>query len=329
MARRSLQDHKRDANSFINNCKENIATLIDPNEIGKQVMRNAMVRHPEIKEVIDGCTEGTIEYIESQITTSRQKDDKRRRTVYFLPIRTDDKGTRYANSVRPFDESKKHASQFQWGETSHSGTERPGQKAGKRTYAELLTEVKEKVDTEKLGVNVRSLRMTAAVDLLLNVEGTDMAVPLGKEIRKQLDGSKLLLRKVTTKDDGLEALQEESGNNEINEFSVGDLRPTKNVNRVVTITTSCTAADPIIKRGYVKIGVVNCRVSEWTIIDRLRTAHSPFPVTLKGKTITIKQQTKLLGIVFDTKLYWNDHIEYLITRCKKCINLIRSPSGTR
>nr|CAH7738383.1 unnamed protein product [Callosobruchus chinensis] len=59
------------------------------------------------------------------------------------------------------------------------------------------------------------------------------------------------------------------------------------------------------------------------------TAHSPPPLTLKGETITIKQQTKLLGIVFDTKPYWNDHIEYLITRCKKCINLIRSLSGTR
>nr|CAI5831930.1 unnamed protein product [Callosobruchus analis] len=43
----------------------------------------------------------------------------------------------------------------------------------------------------------------------------------------------------------------------------------------------------------------------------------------------MKQKIKLLGIVFDTKLHWNDHIEYLITRCKKCVNLIRRLSGTR
>nr|CAI5826533.1 unnamed protein product [Callosobruchus analis] len=43
----------------------------------------------------------------------------------------------------------------------------------------------------------------------------------------------------------------------------------------------------------------------------------------------MKQKIKLLGIVFDTKLHWNDHTEYLITRCKKGVNLIRRLSGTR
>nr|CAI5869558.1 unnamed protein product [Callosobruchus analis] len=62
---------------------------------------------------------------------------------------------------------------------------------------------------------------------------------------------------------------------------------------------------------------------------RLRTTHSPSPLTLKGESIAIKQKLKLLGIVFDTKLHWNDQIEYLITRCKKCVNLIRRLSGTR
>nr|CAI5866778.1 unnamed protein product [Callosobruchus analis] len=45
--------------------------------------------------------------------------------------------------------------------------------------------------------------------------------------------------------------------------------------------------------------------------------------------MAMKEKAKSLDIVFDTKLHWNDHIEYLITRCKKCVNLIRRLSGTR
>ena len=37
---------------------------------------------------------------------------------------------------------------------------------------------------------------------------------------------------------------------------------------------------------------------------------------------------KFLGVIFDSKLTWNEHIRYVITRCSKRINLLRALTGT-
>lgn len=48
-----------------------------------------------------------------------------------------------------------------------------------------------------------------------------------------------------------------------------------------------------------------------------------------GSDITMKKSTKFLGVLFDSRLTWADHIEYVINRCKPRINLLRCISGCK
>ncbi len=50
-------------------------------------------------------------------------------------------------------------------------------------------------------------------------------------------------------------------------------------------------------------------------------------VKIGNNKVKFKQETKFLGLVFDTKLNWNKHFEYLLDRCKKRLNLLRCMTG--
>ena len=52
-------------------------------------------------------------------------------------------------------------------------------------------------------------------------------------------------------------------------------------------------------------------------------------LTLCGKDINIKNQVKFLGVIFDRKLNWKAHIGYVVDRCKKVLNVMRSLTGQR
>ncbi len=54
-------------------------------------------------------------------------------------------------------------------------------------------------------------------------------------------------------------------------------------------------------------------------------------VSLKilNKDIDIKKSAKFLGIVFDSRLNWWNHINYIIDRCKGRLNLLRCISGCK
>ncbi|KAG5859130.1 hypothetical protein JTB14_035193 [Gonioctena quinquepunctata] len=56
---------------------------------------------------------------------------------------------------------------------------------------------------------------------------------------------------------------------------------------------------------------------------RLRHPHNHPRLYMKNQLLECKPQTKFLGIIFDSKLYWKQHIEYLGNRCKKAMNVIR------
>jgi len=48
------------------------------------------------------------------------------------------------------------------------------------------------------------------------------------------------------------------------------------------------------------------------------------PLTLNGINFTYKKQVKFLGIIFNHRLNWKEHINYITTKCGKIINLLRS-----
>jgi len=52
-------------------------------------------------------------------------------------------------------------------------------------------------------------------------------------------------------------------------------------------------------------------------------------ITLKidQKQIKMDNKVKFLGVIFDSKLTWKQHIDYIIEKCKKRLNLLRAISG--
>ena len=42
-----------------------------------------------------------------------------------------------------------------------------------------------------------------------------------------------------------------------------------------------------------------------------------------------QHQVKFLGVIFDRKLNWKAHIGYVVDRCKKVLNVMRSLTGQR
>ncbi len=49
---------------------------------------------------------------------------------------------------------------------------------------------------------------------------------------------------------------------------------------------------------------------------------------IDNKPIVFKNTCKLLGVIFDSHLTWKAHIDYLVDKSKKCLNVIRCVSGT-
>ena len=42
------------------------------------------------------------------------------------------------------------------------------------------------------------------------------------------------------------------------------------------------------------------------------------------KNIRFEKSVKFLGMIFDRRLTWNEHISYVVERCKKRLNLLRA-----
>jgi len=50
---------------------------------------------------------------------------------------------------------------------------------------------------------------------------------------------------------------------------------------------------------------------------------------INGDSIKIENKANILGIIFDSKLSWNDHVNYIVDKCKKRLNLQRAISGNK
>lgn len=51
-------------------------------------------------------------------------------------------------------------------------------------------------------------------------------------------------------------------------------------------------------------------------------------IKIDGKNLEVKKTAKFLGVIFDSKLTWHDHINYTLAKCNKRLNFMRSISGT-
>ena len=49
---------------------------------------------------------------------------------------------------------------------------------------------------------------------------------------------------------------------------------------------------------------------------------------MQGTPIKVEKKTKFLGMIFDTRLTWKDHVDYVAAKCNKRLNLMRAVSGT-
>ena len=56
---------------------------------------------------------------------------------------------------------------------------------------------------------------------------------------------------------------------------------------------------------------------------RLRKAHPDPQLLLNGTPIPVVEQTKFLGLIFDKKLSFIPHLQYLKNNCLKALNLLR------
>lgn len=60
---------------------------------------------------------------------------------------------------------------------------------------------------------------------------------------------------------------------------------------------------------------------------RRRKPHNDPHLTIKGNSIECKPSKKFLGLIFDRKLRWTEHIDDLVIRCKKALNIMRCLAG--
>ena len=50
---------------------------------------------------------------------------------------------------------------------------------------------------------------------------------------------------------------------------------------------------------------------------------------IKDTFIKVEDKARFLGLIFDSKLTWNDHVDYIIDKCKKRLNVMRAVAGNK
>jgi hypothetical protein len=51
-------------------------------------------------------------------------------------------------------------------------------------------------------------------------------------------------------------------------------------------------------------------------------------MTIDGKILKMEKKVKFLGMIFDCRMNWNEHVNYIVDKCKKRLNLMRSLTGS-
>jgi ribonuclease HI len=65
------------------------------------------------------------------------------------------------------------------------------------------------------------------------------------------------------------------------------------------------------------------------VFSHQRKGAADVELKVLGKKIEVGTTAKFLGVIFDCRLTWNAHIDYVITKCRKRLGLLRSVSGNK
>jgi len=74
------------------------------------------------------------------------------------------------------------------------------------------------------------------------------------------------------------------------------------------------------------------KISAEKIVAVLFTRSTKRPdihLTIQSTTVKVEDSAKFIGVVFDRHLTWNKHINHIVTKCNKRLNLMRAVSGTK
>lgn len=147
------------------------------------------------------------------------------------------------------------------------------------TYADLLKSVKNNVDLNQVGVKVKTIRRTAAGDLMLEVEGDKKKAGALKEAISNRTGNEVRIANntvtmhvldidaATNTDEVENALRTILPGNG-HDIIVKSMRPSRDGNQIATVQASRLNANKLTKAGRVKIGWVSCRIRERVVVPR-------------------------------------------------------------
>uniref|UniRef100_A0A8D8SPT8 CCHC-type domain-containing protein n=1 Tax=Cacopsylla melanoneura TaxID=428564 RepID=A0A8D8SPT8_9HEMI len=158
-----------------------------------------------------------------------------------------------------------------------------------KSYAEMLKAVRENINPDELGLQVKSTRKLKDNSLLIVTEKEHME-KLKEEIlnKSQIADIEIVQRKttliisgmdeVTTKEEILEAVNKKIGRDETGKLSIQSLYSNRSGEQVATIETPKNLAAEILETPNIKIGWSSCRVKEKVSIVRctncLRMGHT-------------------------------------------------------
>ncbi|GBO43290.1 hypothetical protein AVEN_148250-1 [Araneus ventricosus] len=98
--------------------------------------------------------------------------------------------------------------------------------------------------------------------------------------------------------------------------------------RAQHIKRSATAVNNMIDWALKKGFIFSPQKTVCMHFCRRRGLHPDPEFQLNGSPIPIVQETKFLGIVFDTKLTFRSHIKHLKTKCIRTLNIMKVLSNT-
>ncbi|CAH1188737.1 unnamed protein product [Phyllotreta striolata] len=133
-------------------------------------------------------------------------------------------------------------------------------KAGGRSYADLLRDVRKNVDVNGLGVNVERVKRTRNGDLLMEIKKADHAIKKDVKTVHILDIAGDL-----SKDEIIASLNESVGSRTV---EVTSIRTTGDGNQAAIAKIDRRKAEGIINEGKIKVGISFCRIKEWVSILR-------------------------------------------------------------
>ena len=65
----------------------------------------------------------------------------------------------------------------------------------------------------------------------------------------------------------------------------------------------------------------------WGLVVFSHRKDLDIQLSIYNQQVKVEGRAKFLGLVFDSKLNWNEHIKYIEDKCKKRLNLMRAVAG--